>query len=53
MNIVEALEICITRHEIGRDCTNCRFKGEACERMHRKAIDKIREAERLRKEISK
>ena len=53
MEITEALEICITRHECGRGCINCRFYGEGCIKLHRKASREIIEANRLREEIKK
>ena len=52
MNIVEALEICITRHEIGRGCQNCRFKGEDCIKIHRSAIRKAQELEAYKKHVN-
>ena len=33
MSLSNQLEVCITRHEIGRDCLNCRYKGDACIKM--------------------
>ena len=48
MKLREALEICITRHEVGRDCINCRFKGEDCITMHREAANKLKELRQIR-----
>ena len=52
MELREALEICITRHELGRGCINCRFKGEDCVKIHREAVNKIKEVRQFKKELS-